>query len=186
MMDIKTTCLGVLMLGDASGYEIRKSFEEGPFSHFAEGGFGSIYPALTKLTKEGLVTCTAHQQEKRPAKKVYRITDAGWSHLEAAMREKIPSEDKIKSDLLFVLFFADWQNPDWIARVIDARIAYYREKLDHMAECGTQFEKTMGRSLVLGFGMAVYQASLDYLVANREAFIAVAGHAKSPLSSAAE
>jgi len=70
--------------------------------------------------------------------------------------------------------------------VIDARIAYYREKLDHMAECGTQFEKTMGRSLVLGFGMAVYQASLDYLVANREAFIAVAGYAKSPLSSAAE
>ena len=152
-MDIKTTCLGVLMLGDASGYEIRKSFEEGPFSHFAEGGFGSIYPALTKLTKEGLVTCTAHQQEKRPAKKVYHITDAGWSHLEAAMREKIPSALPI---------------------------------LDHMAECGTQFEKTMGRSLVLGFGMAVYQASLDYLVANREAFIAVAGYAKSPLSSAAE
>jgi DNA-binding PadR family transcriptional regulator len=185
-MDIKTTCLGVLMLGDASGYEIRKSFEEGPFSHFAEGGFGSIYPALTKLAQEGLVTCTAHQQEKRPAKKVYRITDAGWSYLEAAMREKIPNEDKFKSDLLFVLFFADWQGPEWIARVIDARIAFYREKLDHMADCGTQFDQTMGRGLVLGFGVAVYQASLDYLVANRDAFIAVAGQAKSPLLTAAE
>ncbi|MDF1750636.1 MAG: PadR family transcriptional regulator [Alphaproteobacteria bacterium] len=185
-MDIKTTCLGVLMLGAASGYEIRKSFEEGPFSHFAEGGFGSIYPALTKMTQEGLVTCTAHQQEKRPAKKVYQITDAGWTHLETAMRDKIPGEDKIKSDLLFMLFFADWQSPERIARVIDARIAFYQQKLDEMADCGTQFDTISGRSLVLGYGIAVFQASLDYLVANREAFIEVAGQAQPPLLHAAE
>lgn len=184
-MDIKTTCLGVLMLGEASGYEIRKAFEEGPFSHFAEGGFGSIYPALTKLTEEGLVTCTEPVQDKRTAKKVYRITEAGWRHLEGAMRAKVPGEDKYKSDLLFILFFADWQDPTWIGRVIDARIEFYREKLDQM-ECALQeLPEMKGRRLVHGFGRAVYSASLDYLLTHRADFIAAAAdHDTRPLNAA--
>ena len=40
-MDVKTLCLGVLTLGDASGYEIRKQFEEGPFAHFFGASYGS-------------------------------------------------------------------------------------------------------------------------------------------------
>lgn len=185
-MDIKTSCLGVLSLGDASGYEIRKAFEDGPFSHFAEGGFGSIYPALNRLTDEGLVTCSAQQQEKRPAKKVYHITEAGWEHLESAMRKQMPNDDKYKSDLLFILFFADWQDPSWIARVIDTRIAFYREKLEHLQNCGHHGAATTGRLLVHGFGCALYQAALDYLVANRDAFVAVAGQARNTTAHAAE
>ena len=184
-MDIKTTCLGVLMLGEASGYEIRKAFEEGPFSHFAEGGFGSIYPALTKLTDEGLVTCSAHAQDRRPAKKIYRITDAGWTYLEGAMRAKVPGEDKYKSDLLFVLFFADWQDPVWIGRVIDARIDFYREKLQLMEQALQEHPEMKGRQLVHGFGQAVYSASLDYLLTHRADFIAAAAdHDTRPIKAA--
>jgi len=55
-MDVKTLCLGVLSLGDASGYEIRKMFEEGPFAHFHHASFGSIYPALSPLLDAEQVT----------------------------------------------------------------------------------------------------------------------------------
>lgn len=103
-MDIKTSCLGVLALRPASGYEIRKAFEEGPFSHFAEGGFGSIYPALGRLTAEGLVTFEVEAQEKRPDKKIYQITEAGRRSLVEKLCEQAPKDDKIKSDLLFILF----------------------------------------------------------------------------------
>ncbi|MEQ8442243.1 MAG: PadR family transcriptional regulator [Alphaproteobacteria bacterium] len=179
-MDIKTTCLGVLMLGDASGYEIRKAFEEGPFSYFADGGFGSIYPALTKLSEEGLVTCTAQSQEKRPAKKVYSITDAGWSHLERQMRAQVPGEDKYRSDLMFILFFADWQSPEWVEKVIDARIAFYREKLARMASCAEGWDEGInGRRLVHGYGRTMHQAALTYLEENKQAFIEVAGRNRS-------
>ncbi|MEM6498446.1 MAG: PadR family transcriptional regulator [Pseudomonadota bacterium] len=170
-MDIKTTCLGVLMLGEASGYEIRKAFEEGPFSHFADGGFGSIYPALTRLTEEGLAQCVESAPDDRPTKKVYRITDKGWDHLEAAMRAKVPGEDKYKSDLLFILFFADWQEPSWIARVIDTRIDFYRYKVTQMEEALLSHPEMRGRHLVHGFGLTVYRASLDYLLAHRQDFI---------------
>ena len=37
-MDAKTLCLGVLLRGEASGYEIKKAFEEGPFSQFLPPG----------------------------------------------------------------------------------------------------------------------------------------------------
>lgn len=185
-MDTKTTCLGVLALGEASGYEIRKAFEEGPFSHFADGGFGSIYPALNKLTDEGLVTCTAQHQEKRPSKKVYRLTEAGWDRLEQEMRARIPGEDKYRSDLLFILFFADWQAPEWIARVIDARIDFYRDKLEAMKDCSSMDGLMVGQRLVHGFGCAVYQAALDYLVEHRDAFVAAAGKCHNCRQTAAE
>ncbi len=75
-MDIRTLCLGILTWGDASGYEIKKIFED-RLSYFYEASYGSIYPALTKLTDDGLVSCRAEAQDKRPDKKVYAITPTG-------------------------------------------------------------------------------------------------------------
>ena len=57
--------------GEATGYEIKKLFDEGGYQHFIEASFGSIYPALNRLTEEGLVSVRAEVQEKRPDRKVY-------------------------------------------------------------------------------------------------------------------
>ena len=192
-MDTKTICLGALALGEASGYEIRKMFEDGPFAHFAQAAYGSIYPALTKLAEDGLVTGKSEAQEKRPDKKVYRLTPSGWDHLEQALQAKIPTEDKVRSDTLFILFFTEWQRPDWIARVVDARIDHYRSILDGMQQCidreAAEPEHscaTTSQKLVRGFGHAVYQAAYDYLVENRDAFIAAAGQRRNDRREAAE
>jgi len=188
-MDVKTTCLGVLALGPASGYEIRKAFEEGPFSHFAEGGYGSIYPALTKLTKEGLIDGRKEEQAKRPDKNIYHITEAGRQKLVSSLETVQPAEDKIKSDLLFMLFFADFLPREHIAAAIDARIGWYREKLAHMRGCmetgaahlsqpvaGAMCSgATSGPHIVRDFGIAVYQAALDFLEQERGAIVASAG-----------
>ena len=76
-MDVKTLCLAVLFQGEATGYEIKKAFEEGPFAHFQRASFGSIYPSLSRLLAEGLAEAEAHEQDGRPDKKVYRLTAAG-------------------------------------------------------------------------------------------------------------
>ena len=64
-MDIKTICLGLLVAGEACGYELKKRFEE-LFSHFLSASYGSIYPALADLAAEGLVNCREVPQEGRP------------------------------------------------------------------------------------------------------------------------
>ncbi|WP_425406061.1 PadR family transcriptional regulator [Hwanghaeella sp.] len=183
-MDIKTSCLGVLALRPASGYEIRKSFEEGPFSHFAEGGFGSIYPALGKLTAEGLVTFEVEAQEKRPDKKIYQITEAGRRALVEKLCEKAPDDDKYKSDLLFMLFFAGQLPADHIRTVIDERIEFYQAKLAHLTECGGAGDGS-APDLVREFGVTVYSAMLTYLQDHRQDFIKLAERG-TPAADAAE
>ena len=89
-MDVRTICLAILTRGDATGYEIKKLFEEGGYRHFVEASFGSIYPALTALAGDGLVTCTAVPQDGRPDKKVYHLTSRG--RLELLRAVDLPTE----------------------------------------------------------------------------------------------
>lgn len=182
-MDVKTTCLGVLALGPASGYEIRKAFESGPFSHFAEGGYGSIYPALGKLTGEGLVTCTREEQDRRPDKKVYEITEAGQGLLIQRLSEGEPKEDRYKSDFLFMLFYVDYLPRAHVERIVDGRIAWYRERLAEMRECARDRaerpdrDRLAGPGFVLNMGIAFYTAALAFLERERDNLIAAAGRA---------
>lgn len=165
-MDVRTLCLAVLSKGEASGYEIKKAFEEGPFAHFQSASFGAIYPALARLTEEAMVTLTEHAQDGKPDKKMYRLTPAGREALFATL-EISPGPDQIRSDLLFLLFFAEHLAPRRIAALIDARIGYYRGAVAHMDELDAQGSCDIGHGFVRGFGRAVYQAAADYLEANR-------------------
>ncbi|MBZ0218286.1 MAG: PadR family transcriptional regulator, partial [Fimbriimonadaceae bacterium] len=100
-MNVRTLCLGILNFEEATGYEIKKLSVEGRFSHFIDASFGSIYPALTRLCDEGLVNVRVEQQEGKPARKVYSITDAGRAEFIASLNEA-PAPDKIKSEFLFL------------------------------------------------------------------------------------
>ena len=100
-MHVKTLCLAVLSMGDASGYEIKKLLE-GPFRHIHEASFGAIYPALARLQEENLVTCEERSQEKRPDKKVYALTQGGRFELIKELTI-VPGPDRIRSLMVRVL-----------------------------------------------------------------------------------
>ena len=85
MMDVKTVCLGMLTDGSASGYDLKKHFES-TFGHFFAAGFGSIYPALSSLADNGLVTCEHIPQDGKPDRKAYEITAAGKTFLLEALQ----------------------------------------------------------------------------------------------------
>ncbi|MEO3429487.1 PadR family transcriptional regulator [Pelagibius sp. CAU 1746] len=170
-MDAKTLCLGALLRGEASGYEIKKAFEEGPFSHFHQASFGSIYPALNALNAEGLIAGRAQAQDKRPDKKLYAITAKGRNALIAALMAE-PAPDAVRSDLLFILSFAHFLPPARVGHLIDQRIAWYREALDRMEDCACGMIASPGSSFVRGMGIAVYRAAADYLEAHRDELVA--------------
>lgn len=165
-MDVRTVCLGALTLGDATGYEIRKMFEEGPFQYFTDAGFGSIYPALNRLHDEGLVTCEQQSQSGRPDKKVYSITKRGRATFTTAIR-KPPGPDKIRSDFLLTLFFEHLLPRALIGETVDERIEWYRAKLERLQSCDRTGRQN-GPAFVNGFGQAVYAAAMAYLEENRD------------------
>ena len=163
-MDIRTLCLGMLTMGDASGYEIKKIFE-GPLRHFFDASYGSIYPALGRLTEEGLVTCTEHVQDKRPDKKVYRIAPRGrMAFMDELARP--PGRDRFRSEFVATLLFADLLPAGHLSRLIDERISQYRGAIAELEHCAPTAQ-TAGGKFVNGMGLAVYRAALEYLEENR-------------------
>ncbi|MBJ3785238.1 PadR family transcriptional regulator [Devosia sediminis] len=104
-MNVRTLCLSILYDGEASGYDIRRMCTEGNFAYFVEASYGSIYPALSRLEDDGLVTSRTEQQDGKPARKVYTITAAG----RAAFAEELSGplgEDMFRSPFLLFARFA--------------------------------------------------------------------------------
>ena len=177
-MDIKTICLGVLSLGEASGYEIKKMFEEGPFSHFYDAGYGSIYPALGGLLAGGFATCREVEQDGRPAKKIYTITDAGLDALREALHRP-PGKDRVRSDALVAMYFGYLLEGGQKHRVFEDYLNHYRQALAALKELDMENVHDE-RRFVHGLGVAIYEAAVGYLEEHGDAFLDTAGEAEAP------
>ncbi len=164
-MDVRTICLGILTRGDATGYEIKKLFEDDGYQHFVEASFGSIYPALNRLTDEGYVSVREDSQEKRPDRKVYSITPAGRMAFIASLLKPLP-EDRHRSPFVFAMLFADLLPPARVSGMLDTYISQVEEKFAHL---NTQHaaSQSSGEKFVTGFGRAVYVAILEFLRTHR-------------------
>lgn len=169
-MNVRTLCLGILTTKEASGYEIKKDIEEGLFSNFIDASYGSIYPALTQLAAEGLVTVRAENQTGRPDKKVYAITDAGRQALARAIAVT-PAKDKYKSEFLFQMLLQELVTPQIMLTAIDGQLAYLREDLQLIADCRCDEQPHRGASFVADYGEAVLTAAVKILGEKREALV---------------
>ena len=167
-MDVKTVCLGMLTDGEASGYDLKKEFESS-FGHFFAAGYGSIYPALNALARDGLVECRHVPQEGRPDRKVYEITDAGREHLLTALENPCPSH-KVRSEFLATMCFSHLMSREQIETVLESRvdeIAAYLRLLEGF-ETGCMEDWPPGARFVLGFGQTMMKTMLQYIEENRD------------------
>lgn len=165
---VKTLCLAVLSMGDASGYEIKKLLE-GPFRHIHEASFGAIYPALARLQENNLVTCEERSQEKRPDKKVYALTQGGRFQLIQELTI-VPGPDRVRSDFLVQMLYAHILPPSHVAKVIEQRLGIHAEllsKLEGRNGRSTRASDDSSAEFVRGYGIAVLKAARDYIANNR-------------------
>jgi DNA-binding PadR family transcriptional regulator len=95
--------LGVLSLAPMSGYTIRAVVEQS-IGNFWSESFGQIYPALKRLTAEGMVQKKTERQKGRPDRNVYSLTEKGRDRLQEWLA--IPAVPSVpRNDLLLKLFF---------------------------------------------------------------------------------
>ena len=183
-MDVRTLCLGALMGGEATGYEIRKMFDDGTFSHFQIASLGSIYPALTKLTQDGLVTFVEQEQEHRPDKKIYHLTSEGRRTFLRTLLQARPGEDRYRSDILFMLTFAEEMPIELTEALIDefaARHELMSQQIDPEnpdKPAHQQFhvrdedgKPTPGCCFVAGLGQAMCNATLKFIREHKQGLI---------------
>lgn len=177
-MDIKTLCLGVLTQGDASGYDIKKHFEC-VFSHFFVAGFGSIYPALTELARDGLVTCREETQANRPDRKVYALTPKGRAQFEQSLMET-PPRHRVRSEFFVLLHFAHLLPVERLEAILDMRIGEstvllheLQRVIDEAArgECSSGHEMEPAQQFEVELAFVTLKAHRDYLVSHRDALL---------------
>jgi len=164
-MDVKTLCLGVLTQGEASGYEIKKQLEEGPLAQFCRAGFGSIYPALGALGAKGWVTWSEHQQDGRPDKKIYRITESGREAFRQALRRK-PAADRIHSESLFMIFFSGHLDAGRAVEIADRYAQAYRQVVSRMRQADLTTAPAACR-FVHSIGLSIYETIVETIEKNR-------------------
>lgn len=96
--------LGFLYEEPMSGYDIKQMMENS-VSYFFDASFGAIYPALRKMEKEGLVEKQVIQQDGKPNKNLFAITENGRKQFQHYLNSPI-NPTIMRSDVLIRIFFA--------------------------------------------------------------------------------
>ena len=80
---LKFMVLTLLAVKPSHGYELSKEIEEVTLGS-VKAGPGSLYPVLRELSEEGLIEEEVEVEGGR-LRKVYRLTEKGWSELARAI-----------------------------------------------------------------------------------------------------
>ncbi len=165
-MDVRTVCLGILSRGSATGYEIQKAMKEGWPSLFFEASYGSIYPALAKLTDEGLVTCREETEVGRPDRKVYSITPEGDQAFSQSLLKPL-TPDRYRSDFLAMIYFSDSLPPALLQKYLDDRIREHQSELQLIDEL-SEGDQTPGEAFLMEWGRRINQLCIEFIADNRD------------------
>jgi len=177
-MNVRTLCLAILYFGDATGYEIRKNAQEGIFSYLINASYGAIYPALGKLTKDGLVSCREEMQSGKPNKKIYTLTEAGRRAFIEALHLP-PADDIFKSEFLLIMMCAELVEPASFNRLVDERLGWLDERVVFLKGVLADVERE-GSRFAIGCGITAYENDAKHLRQNREKLSCIAGSALRP------
>ncbi|MFE7173702.1 PadR family transcriptional regulator [Streptomyces sp. NPDC057616] len=75
-MALRNAVMAALLEGEASGYDLAKGFEAS-VANFWMATPQQLYRELERMEQEGLVSARVVQQERRPNKRLFSLTEAG-------------------------------------------------------------------------------------------------------------
>lgn len=120
----------LLVLGEASGYDLSKEFD-GARANFWVATPQQLYRELERMESDGVIVARTVEQEKRPNKRVFRLTDAGCAEL-AAFTATTPRATAIRDELMVQVQAVEVGDPaavcDAVGALRDAaaaKLAYY-------------------------------------------------------------
>lgn len=129
-MSLRYGLLGLLSEWDASGYDIKKEFDD-LMSIFWHSHLSQIYPELNRLEKEQLIISKHIPQEGKPDKKVYSITERGKKELIKWLLTP-PEAPKQKDPFLMKTFFMDNIPVDEVLLQLKIYVKNRKQRLNKM------------------------------------------------------
>ena len=97
-MSLKHAVLAALLEGEASGYDLAKLFDVS-VANFWAATPQQLYRELDRLSEAGLITARVVQQERRPNKRMFTLTESGLADL-VAYTAHPPKPTAVRDELL--------------------------------------------------------------------------------------
>ncbi|HEY3418467.1 MAG TPA: PadR family transcriptional regulator, partial [Armatimonadota bacterium] len=102
-MSLEHAILGFLQYGPSSGYDLKEVFDLS-VQHFWPADQSQIYRTLSRLEEHGWAEREVIEQEERPDKKVYHITEEGRQELRGWLTTPLPFKGGRSAPLIQVFF----------------------------------------------------------------------------------
>jgi DNA-binding PadR family transcriptional regulator len=127
-MGLRHAVLAALLEGEASGYELARRFDVG-VANFWSATPQQLYRELDGLERAGLVAARVVEQQRRPNKRVFRLTGAGRRELHAfTARPARPMA--LRDDLVVKVQALDAGDTEAVRRALAERLEQARAKLE--------------------------------------------------------
>jgi DNA-binding PadR family transcriptional regulator len=130
-MAIAHAILAALLHKPCSGYDLAKRFDqsvESSVGFFWSASFQQIYRELGRLEEKGWLQAETVQQDNRPDKRIYSVTEAG----QQALRQWIAEPDDpmpMKDDLLVKLYAGHLMPTEAMIRKLETQRHQHQQRL---------------------------------------------------------
>jgi DNA-binding PadR family transcriptional regulator len=124
---LRHAVLAALLEGEASGYELGKRFDVS-VANFWSATSQQLYRELERLEGEGLLSARVVEQERRPNKRLFSLTQAGRGEL-AAFTARPSRPPALRDELIVQVQAVDAGDAHRVIEHLRARIARAEEKL---------------------------------------------------------
>lgn len=126
-MTLRYAVLAALLEGEASGYDMAKRFDAS-VANFWTTTPQQLYRELERMEIDGLIAARVVQQERRPNKRLFSLTEAGMRGLHAFTAE--PAKPAaIRDDLAIKLQAVDAGDAQAVLAAVQERLEWSRAKL---------------------------------------------------------
>ena len=139
LSELEGVCLGLVRQHDpCTAYKVRQKLKEAPSSHW-QASAGSVYPLLTRLEEEGLITTTSDKADGR-GRRMLSITKQGRASLKkwmlAGSSQALISSvtDPIRSRMFFLDVLGESQRTAYLDQLISEMESYLAETKKHLEE----------------------------------------------------
>jgi PadR family transcriptional regulator AphA len=170
-MSLEHAILGFLNYKPFSGYDLKKAFDTS-VQHFWPADQSQIYRTLARLAERGWAEAEIVQQEDRPNRKVYHITETGRTELRRWLTEPLPPHNERHASLIQV-FFSGQLSDEEILAIFEQEAEQLREMLERYDQVPQQSaeyvamihapRETFFWMLTLEFGIKMAHASLEWV-----------------------
>ena len=165
-MPLEHAILGFLTYRPLSGYDLKKFFDES-VRHFWSATQSQIYRTLARMAETGWVEMEHIEQEDRPDRKVYHITDEGLDELRHWLTTPLDLP-AIRHKWLVQVFFAHQLSDEETIALFETHAEKLRQKMELFRNGVQAVVERRFAELGSARSRRLWQFTLDYGIAHLE------------------